>query len=246
MTRANRGAMVVLCAVILLSGAGGAAAGLWDALKDRLLGSSPTQSAPLTTGEISQGLLQALSVGAEKAVGRASAAGGFLDNPTIHISLPKPLQRAGSTLRAVGLGTQVDELETALNRGAEKASAQALPIFLTAIRQLTFQDVEAIWKGGDDAATRYLREKTGEPLFSAFEPVVHDAVREVGVTRLYDSLTANPLARVALSGSDWNLDTYATTKALDGVFTLLAEEEKKIRTDPVARTTELLQRVFGL
>ena len=96
-----------------------------------------------------------------------------------------------------------------------------------------------------DAATRYLKQKTWDPLFSAFEPVVHAAAQEAGVTRVYESLTANPLARVALSGSDGNLDRYATTKALDGVFTLLGEEEKKIRTDPVARTTDLLKKVFG-
>lgn len=246
MRRASRLVRVVVCAGMLLGWGGIAGAGLWDTLKDRLLGSSSTQPAPLTMGEISQGLLEALSVGAEKAVGRASATGGFLDNPKIRIPLPPPVQSAGRTLRNLGLGAQVDEFETALNRGAEKASSQALPIFLGAIRQLTFQDVEQIWKGGEDAATRYLKQKTWDPLFSAFEPVVHAAAQEVGVTRAYESLTGNPLARIALSSSDWNLDKYATTGALNGVFTLLGEEEKKIRTDPVARTTELLKRVFGL
>lgn len=243
MTR-RRTLIATLLLAVPMACADQVSAGFLDSLRG-LLSPASGESAGLSSGEVSKGLLEALRVGAERAVGKASAAGGFLDNPLIHIPLPPAVEKVGSTLRAVGLGAKVDEFETTLNRGAEKAAAKALPIFSDAIGRLTFQDVERIWKGGQTAATEFFREKTQAALFDAFAPVVHAASQEVGVTRVYQSLTSNPLAALAFSGTDLDLDRYVTNKALDGLFTLLADEEKQIRTNPVARTTELLRKVFG-
>lgn len=239
------GLLIGVFSTVVAGGAPAARAGLLDSLKGLLAPAPAEQDRRPSVSEVDRGLLEALRVGAERAVGRASAAGGFLDNPRIRIRLPPAIEKVGSALRSVGLGSQVDEFETTLNRGAEKAAAKALPIFGDAIGKLTFQDVERIWKGGESAATQYFREKTQTALFDAFVPVVHAATQEVGVTRAYRALTANPIARLAGSGTDLDLDHYVTNNALDGLFTLLADEEREIRTNPMARTTELLRKVFS-
>ncbi len=233
-----------LCAALSIHSV--ARAGIFDSLKELISpGSAPGGGAAPSTGEVSRGLLEALNVGAERAVASASRRDGFLGNPRIRIPLPHNVQAVAKGLREVGLGQRVDDFETTLNRGAEAASAKALPIFKDCIKGLTFEDVQRIWKGPDDAATSYLREKGREKLFEAFLPVVHATSQEVGVTRAYEEITSNSVAEMLLGGSDLDLDRYVTNKALDGVFTLLADEEKQIRTNPVARTTDLLKKVFS-
>jgi len=225
-----------------------AGAGLWDTLK-QVVGGAADSGAPsgptLGSEEVAAGLREALKVGAERAVAQASRAGGFLDDPRIRIPLPERLQAAGKVLRTFGLGSQVDAFEETMNRSAEQAAGKALPIFGEAVTKLTFQDVEQIWKGPDDAATAYLERTTRERLFAEFQPVVHAASQQVGVTQAYQDLTARPEVSALVAGTDLDLDHYVTGKALDGVFALLAEEEKKIRTDPLARTTELLKKIFS-
>jgi len=226
-----------------------ASAGLWDSLQQVLGGLGGVAGTPAGAGlspeEVAAGLREALRVGAERAVDKASRAGGFWEDPAIRIPLPERLRTGANLLRTLGMGPRVDAFEETLNRAAEKAAAQALPIFGEAVAAMTFEDVERIWRGGDTAATEYLRRTTEARLFAAFRPVGHDAAREVGVTRAYQSLTARPEISTLVAGSDLDLDDYTTTKALDGLFFLLGAEEKRIRTDPVARTTDLLSKVFA-
>ena len=137
-------------------------------------------------------------------------------------------------------------LNLGVQRAVEKASGEALPVLTQAVKDMTFEDARLLWKGGDTAATDYFREKTWQPLSERFQPIVHATSQKVGVTQSYQSLVDNSSIKPLLAGTDLDLDHYVTVKALDGLFKLLAEEEKKIRTDPVARTTDILKKVFGL
>jgi len=235
-------------AAVLLAAVAPTGAGVWDSFKQAVggvTGTGTTSSPALGSEEIASGLREALKVGTERAVAEASRAGGFLDDPQIRIPLPEKLQTAGRMLRSFGMGSQVDALEETMNRAAEQAAGKAMPIFGDAVAALTFEDVNRIWKGGDTAATEYLDKTTRPRLFTEFQPVVHAASQQVGVTQAYQGFTGRPEVASLVAGTDLDLDHYVTTKALDGVFSLLAAEEKKIRTDPVARTTDLLKKVFS-
>ncbi|RMG84093.1 MAG: DUF4197 domain-containing protein [Candidatus Dadabacteria bacterium] len=251
---AKRGWVLGAVGVGFLAAAGWAGAGWLDTLKGAVEKAVPDRAtetgaegagAQLSPDEIAAGLKEALAKGARAAVERASQAGGFLENPKIRIPLPDRLQTAASVARRFGLGGQADAFEETLNRAAERAAAEALPVFSDAVTSLTFEDVHAIWKGGDTAATDYLRKTTREDLYAKFLPVVKTASEEVGVTRAYKGFAGRPEIASYVAGSDLDLDHYVTDKALDGLFTLVAEEEQKIRTNPVARTTDLLKKVFG-
>ena len=200
----------------------------------------------LSQGEAAGGLKEALEVGARKAVELASKEDGFFGNELIRIPLPKTIRSVGDTLRRLGMGKTVDEFELSMNRAAEAASAKATPILIDAVKGLTIEDAIAILKGGDTAATDLLRAKTGGTLTEELRPIIGKAMAEVGVTRSYDRLVdqAGPLLGLA-SQQPQELDAYVTEKGLDGLFTLIAQEETKIRKDPVERTTALLKKVFG-
>ncbi len=199
----------------------------------------------LTNGEMSRGFKEALRIGAEKAVKLASKPGGFLDNPEIRIPLPGRLESVASVMRKMGMGAKVDQFEASMNHAAEKASAAALPIFTNAIKGITFEDVKRLLNGGDTAITRFFQEKTTPQLTEAFRPIVHEQVQKVGVTRQYQELTGGPLVKGLVNNSSFDLDNYVTRKSLDGLFHLLSQQEKEIRHNPAARTTELLKKVFG-
>ncbi len=244
-----------LCTIALLWSpaiflSGTAQGGVWEQIKSSVnsVGSGTAGkegSSNPSDAEVISGLREALSLGAKKAVSQASAQGGFWNNPQIRIPLPPQLQKISSIMKLAGLKSQADAFEESMNHAAEKASAKALPIFEKAIKDLTFQDLQGIWKGGDTAATDYFREKTSEPLAVAFKPDVHEAMQQVGVTRSYQNLTGNPLVSGLTENSNFDLDHYVTEKTIDGLFTLVGQEEKKIRTDPMARSTDLLKKVFG-
>ncbi|MBE0618715.1 MAG: DUF4197 domain-containing protein, partial [Proteobacteria bacterium] len=212
-----RNTLAAVAASALLASA--ASAGLWDTLKQTVgnLGGQAGAPAvsPLASEEVAAGLREALKVGAERAVGLASRAGGFLDNPAIRIPLPERLQAAGKMLRTFGMGSQVDAFEETLNRAAEQAAGKALPIFGDAVAALTFEDVNRIWKGGDTAATEYLDRTTRDRLAAEFQPVVHAAAQQVGVTQAYEGLTGRPEVSALVAGTDLDLDHYVTTRALD-------------------------------
>ncbi len=217
----------------LLQGAG-------QALEERGYGVSG-----LSSSEIAQGLKQALEKGTERSVRRTGRVDGYWKNPRIRIPLPESWQRPASLLRQAGLGSYADRLQQRINRAAEKAAPLAKPIFLDAIRQMRFADVKRIWKGGDHAATDYFRNRTESRLAEAFRPVVHRELERSGAVRAWRDFSSRYASLPLIGGylKD-DLDAYATRMALSGLFTILADEEAKIRHDPAARTTELLRRVF--
>lgn len=199
----------------------------------------------LSEDEIARGLREALRVGTDRAVDDLAAVDAFNADPRIHIPLPGPLAGAQDALRPFGLAGLLDDLELRLNRGAEQAMPAARDIFWGAITQLTFQDVMDIWQGPDDAATRYFQRITTDPLRRAFRPPVRDALDDAGAIRLYDRLIEQAGAVPGLPDLRADLTDHVLGLALDALFFELAAEEARIREDPVARTTELLRRVFG-
>lgn len=191
------------------------------------------------------GLKEALRVATERAVKATSQSGGFLDNSKIRIGLPGKLAKMTSGLRAIGMGTQVDELEIAMNRAAEKAAGEATPVFVDAIQKMSFQDASEIVTGGDTAATDYFRKTTSDPLRERFRPIVNEAMQNVGVAKQYDQLVGRYSSLPLASAPKFDLTGYVTDETLSGLFTVVGEQEKQIRTNPAARGTELLKQVFG-
>jgi hypothetical protein len=159
--------------------------------------------------------------------------------------MPKQLQTLEKGLRAIGYGSQVDEFVLSMNRAAEKAAPEARKIFVGAIREMSFTDARRILTGGDTAATEYFKSKTTDELTTAFRPIVEKAMNEVGVTRQYKDLVGRYQSIPFARSQTLDIDQYVVTKALDGLFYVLGEEERKIRKDPVARVTSLLKDVFG-
>ncbi|MGH7289854.1 MAG: DUF4197 domain-containing protein [Myxococcota bacterium] len=203
-------------------------------------------ASPVSESTAASGLKDALKVATERAVQTTSQTNGFLDNPKIRIPLPGKLETVATALRGMGMGAQVDELETSMNHAAEKASAEATPVFVDAISQMSFKDASAILQGNDTAATQYFEKKTTDPLRTKFSPIVGDAMKDVGVTKLYEQLVGQYTKSVPFaSAPKLDLNGYVTDETLQGLFTVVGEEEKKIRTNPAARATDLLKQVFG-
>ncbi len=194
---------------------------------------------------VAAGLREALRVATDRTVVSTSKLDGFLGNALIRIVMPEQFEVAAKTLRAVGFGKQVDELEIGMNRAAERAAGEATEVFLNAITQMTLEDAFSILNGGDNAVTNYFRSRTEESLHERFKPIVTEKMSEIGLYKVYNGLTDyyNKLPLVTTPALD--LDEYVTQHALKGLFTVLGQEEKRIRTDPLARTTDLLRRVFG-
>jgi len=190
-------------------------------------------------------LKEALSLATQRAVSSTSKAGGFLDNPEIHIGLPGSLGKMESALRTVGMGGQVDQLEVAMNHAAEKATSEATPVFVDAIKGMSFQDASAIVTGGNTAATDYFQKTTSGTLRTRFRPIVEEAMQKVGVVQQYEQLVGRYKSMPFASSPNLDLTSYVTDKTLSGLFTVVGEEEKKIRTNPAARATDLLKQVFG-
>ena len=203
------------------------------------------QGKPLDAQTIAAGLRQALEHGTQSAVRTLGQVNGYLKNPSVHIPVPDQLRRADSLLRRVGAGKYADQFVTSLNRAAEAAAPKAKPIFLDVIRAMTIQDAVNILRGTDDAATQYFRRHSQARLTAAFQPVVARATSDVGVTAYYKRFVQQAAATGLVDTRGLDLDEYVTRKALDGLFYMIAREEKRIREDPVARTTELLRKVFG-
>jgi hypothetical protein len=195
--------------------------------------------------KIAAGLKEALQIGTDNSVQLTGRLDGFYKNPQIKIPLPVQFQKIEKVLRQFGLEEQVDEFILSLNRAAEKAAPAARDIFWKAIQAMTFDDVIAVFKGSDTAATDYFKAKTSEELITAFTPVVSRATEEAEVTKLYKQLTHEIKKIKFLNLEPVDIDRYVVTKTLDGLFHVLGEEEKKIRKDPAARVTELLKDVFA-
>jgi hypothetical protein len=218
-------------------------AGFQDFLKGAMKSLGLEQG--LTESEIVDGLKEALEIGTGKAVTLVSKKNGYLNNPKIKIALPEKVQKAESFLRNIGFGSKIDKFELSMNRAAERAVPRAKSIFWDAIQKMTFSDARQILDGQDDAATIYFRQKTSSQLRDEFKPIVNQAMSAVGVTQAYKSLDRKIRKLSFTKSLSFDLDQYVTDKALDGLFLMLAEEEKKIRQDPAARVTDLLKKVFA-
>ena len=203
------------------------------------------QSRGLSDAKIGSGLKEALKIGTESAVKFTGKLDGYFMNQAIKLLMPEKLQAMEKTLRAVGLGPQVDEFVLSMNRAAERAAPAAKQIFWDAIGEMTFQDAKKILSGNETAATDYFKAKTTDNLTTAFKPIVDKATNEVGVTRQYKELVGRFQSIPFVKTETVDIDQYVTTKALDGLFYVVAQEEKKIRTDPAARVTDLLKEMFG-
>ena len=201
-------------------------------------------AANLSEEKIVAGLKEALELSTSKAIALTGKHDGFLMNDDIRILLPPKLQSVGKGMRLLGMGEQVDDLEISMNRAAEQAAPQAKPIFLAALKRITFGNARRILAGNETAATDYFRYTCSEDLSAAFTPVVHRAMERVGLLRQYAHVIKTAPGGGALA-SQFDLDKYVVEKTLDGIFFQLGVEESKIRKDPVAQTTELLKDVFG-
>lgn len=200
---------------------------------------------PLTTAEVGEGLKEALVNGISKGSDLVSQLDGYFKNPEIKIPFPPDVKRVEDKLRQVGLGDQVDKFVMTLNRGAEDAAKEAKPIFITAIKSMTIQDAWAILRGEENAATEYLKRTTSAQLTAKFKPVIQNSLSKVNATKYYGDLVGTYNKIPFTEKVNPSLDDYATGKAVDGLFVMIAKEEKSIRKDPVARTTELLKKVFS-
>ncbi|MBK8580329.1 MAG: DUF4197 domain-containing protein [Flavobacteriales bacterium] len=207
-----------------------------------------TTGTPLSNADVVAGLKQALEKGAEHSVDVASVADGFWKNPRLRIPFPPEAEKMKNTLNDIGMSSQVDKFELTMNRAAEAAAKEAVPVFVNAIKGMTVADGFAILRGGDNAATNFLKEKTTPELIAKFQPIVVKATQEVALTSYWTPLAGAYNKTTLFTGGQAinpDLDAYVTQKAIDGLFLLVADEELKIRQDPLARTTDLLQRVFG-
>ena len=200
----------------------------------------------LSSGDIVAGLREALSVGAKNAAGRLNVLNGFFGNAAIKVLMPPEAKKVENTLRSVGMGEQVDKAILSMNRAAEDAAGKAVPIFIDAITSMNIQDGLNILKGGNGAATAYLRQRTTAALTNAFRPVVHNSLDKVGATALWgDVMRVYNGLPTTFNKINPDLTAYVTERALNGLFVTVADEEKKIRTQPAARVTDILQKVFG-
>lgn len=191
------------------------------------------------------GIKEALAKGTEQAVNDLSKKDGYFGNSAVKILMPPSLQKVADVARMAGYQKEVDAFVLSMNRAAEAAAPLAAKTFADAIREMTFDDVRGILTGGDTAATEFFRRKTHDKLYAAFKPVVSAKVNEVGATRAYNDMIGRYESVPLMGKQSLNLDDYVTNKALDGLFTMVGQEEKNIRANPAARTTDLLKSVFG-
>ena len=198
----------------------------------------------LSSSTIASGLKEALEVGTQRGSDQLSSVDGFFKDAAIKILMPAEAKKVESSLRSVGLGSQVDNAILSMNRAAEDATKSAAPIFVNAIKQMTIEDAVGILKGGDFAATNYLKSKTTTALTEAFRPVIEKSLIKVDATKYWNTLFTN-YNRFSPDKINPDLSAYVTEKALAGIFYQVSLEEQKIRKDPLAQTTDLLKKVFG-
>ncbi len=221
--------------------------GLLNQLPNAKNNNSSGASGALSQNQIGLGLKDALKVASQRVIGRVGKAGGYSDDSAIRIPLPGPLERVRGPLSAIGASGMLDDLSLKMNRGAEQAAPKALNIFVDAASSMTFDDARSILTGPQDSATQYFRRTTSDSLTREFHPIVESSLSGVGAASLLKSVQTKasgiPFAGQSLTG--FNLTDFTVGKALDGVFHYLAVEEGSIRTNPAARSTQLLKSVFG-
>lgn len=243
-------ALLIALALLLSPGVPTIHAGWKDVLGTITKGDSPAKGltgSALTQSEMAAGLRQALKQGIRNAVDSLGRPDGFMGNPEVRIPMPDKLRTVEKAARAVGQGELADEFILSMNRAGEKAVPETLDILTSAAGNMTLEDARSILNGPEDAATRYFERTSREELARRIEPIVAESTERVGATARYKDLTskAAPLSGITGGQGLLDLDSYVTGKSLDGLFLLMAREEKRIRENPAARTTELLQKVFS-
>ena len=221
------------------------AQGLKNVFSKTIANATNNKTSTTSGDEIGNALKEALQKGIERGTAKLSAPDGFFKDAAVKILLPPEAQKAGEKLRALGFEKQVDDAVLSMNRAAEDAAKTAAPIFVNAIKQMSITDAVGLLKGGDSAATKYLREKTTTQLTNAFKPVIEQSMAKADATKYWNTFTTSYNKIPFVKKVNTDLATYVTEKALSGIFYQLALEEQKIRKDPVARTTDLLKKVFG-
>jgi hypothetical protein len=203
-------------------------------------------SSPAVSQDVAAGLKEALAVGTGNAVQMLSKSNGYFGDSAVKILMPEKMQKAAEVLKKAGYQKEVDDFILSMNRAAEQAAPKARPIFEDAVKKMSFDDAQKILKGGNTAATDYFKAKTSSQLAEAFKPVIADSMNQVGVTRSYKALTDRYTSLMPFGKMDsFDLDRYVTGKSLDGMFLKVGQEEAKIRTNPAARTTDLLKKIFA-
>ena len=210
----------------------------------KVLGGSGKLGAGLSTDEIANGLKEALQVGATKGAEKLSSVDGFFKDAVIKILMPEEAKKVEQTLRSFGFGKQVDNAILSMNRAAEDAAKSAAPIFINAIKQMSIQDALGILQGGDFAATDFLKNKTTAALTEAFRPVIEKSLEKVNATKYWNTLFTT-YNKFSAEKVNTDLPAYVTEKGLTGIFYEVGQEEQKIRKDPLARTSDLLKKVFA-
>jgi hypothetical protein len=199
----------------------------------------------LSQSDASGGLKDALTQGAQIAVKQLGKPGGFSDNDEVRIELPGKLGKAAQTMKMMGMGEQVEELEASMNKAAEAAVPQAQAILVDAVKKMTVSDAKAILVGGEDSATQYLNKSSREQIRAKFLPIVKQATDKVGVAQQYNSFAGQAAALGVVDAKSANVENYVTEKALDGLFKMIAEQEASIRQNPAGAATSLAKKVFG-
>lgn len=199
----------------------------------------------LSSKDAAGGLRAALSQGVGKAVTQLGANNGFLNDPKVAIPLPATLEKADRALRMVGMSGEADELRVTMNHAAEQAVHEAGPVFEGAVRHMSLADAKAILTGGDDAGTQYFRRTTSTQLTTKFKPIVAAATAKLSLASKYDQFAGKAAQFALVSQEDANLNDYVTSKALDGLFSRIADEERAIRKDPLGQANALIKQVFG-
>jgi len=213
-----------------------------------LLAAAPLAQAGLdaiSNADASAGLKEALAKGADFAVGSLGKSNGFLGNAKVKIPLPGALQKAEKGMRLVGMGKQADELVDTMNHAAENAVAEARPILSDAIKKMSVQDAKDILTGGDDSVTQYFKRTSAEPLTQKFNPIVKAATSKLKLAEQYNNYAGKAASLHLIDSKDADIDAYVTQKAMDGLFLMIAEEEKKLRANPLEAGSALLKKVFG-
>jgi len=235
--------LLLCCTMAIAVPASAQFGGIAKQLEGAAQGNSSAGS--LSNSKIADGLKQALQMGADKAVSLTGRPGGYSDNPAIRIGLPGNMKMLESGLKAMGYGPKLDAFTTSMNHAAESAAPAAKQIFAHAIASMSFEDARKILNGGDTAATDYFKQKTSAQLTEAFRPAVEKAMSANSVTSQYDALTSSAHSLPFMKSQALDINSYVISKALDGLFITLGQQEKEIRTNPAARTTSLLKQVFG-
>lgn len=216
-----------------------------NAINSAASGTNSNAGKNLSNDEVVKGLREALTIGSGNAAGSASKTDGFLKNNLIKIPFPKESKIVETKARQIGMGSQVDRFVTTMNRAAEEASKEAKPVFINAIKTMSITDGISILRGGDNAATTFLKGRTSAELTNKFSPIVKRAIQKVQLTKFWKPIITGYNKIPGVKRQNPDLDRYVTEKTLEGLFTLLGQEEAKIRKDPVAQVTDLLRRVFG-